>query len=99
MTDVKELRDLIERLQGIGKLLKSEANRAPDFRMTRQQGIGIGQTLDEAASALQSLVERNEKLRDALKEELLDLQVYTDLGIIRARAIERRSALPPEEQS
>jgi len=39
------------------------------------------------------LVIERDKAREALNETIIDLNVYSDIGIIRARTIERRAAL------
>jgi hypothetical protein len=49
--------------------------------------------LFEAANALEKLERENARMRAALDETILDLRIYTDIGIITSRAIERRAAL------
>jgi hypothetical protein len=46
-----------------------------------------------AALRLDELERENARLRAALDETILDLRIYTDIGIITSRAIERRAAL------
>jgi len=42
------------------------------------------------------LVIERDKAREALDETILDLRIYTDIGVIVSRTIERRAALTPE---
>jgi hypothetical protein len=44
------------------------------------------------------LVIERDKAREALNETIIDLNVYSDIGIIRARTIERRAALEQQQQ-
>ncbi len=47
--------------------------------------------MDKSATIVAALREL-EAVKAALNETILDLSIYTDIGIIRARAIERRAA-------
>jgi len=47
----------------------------------------------EAAARLDELERENARLRELLSETMMDIAIYEDIGIIRARAMERRAAL------
>jgi len=79
MTDVKDLRDLIGALEGAAKCEDIIARaQLMELRATVEAGGGVwtepppaeatnARLLRQAASALQSLVDRNEKLEEALR--------------------------------
>ena len=54
--------------------------------------------LRAAADRLSEMDAENKRLREALNETIIDLNVYSDIGIIRARTIERRAALEHQQQ-
>jgi len=92
MTDVKELRDLIERLRELGEFPHDVAGAQSDIQ--------------QAASALQSLVDRCAAMDGALRDcaEFLaarfapDRDGWNDDEAMRLEH-RARSALPPEAQS
>lgn len=51
-----------------------------------------------AADRLSQLEGEVGRLREALNETIIDLNVYADIGIIRARTIERRAALEHQQK-
>jgi hypothetical protein len=50
-------------------------------------------TMCEAAEKIDELERENARLRELLSETMMDIAIYEDIGIIRARAMERRAAL------
>ena len=109
MTDVKELRDLIERLRTL-----SRANNMLNGE------VRTSDTLRQAASALQSLVDRNGELETALKTlgkacanyrhmhdrfgggDIMTGRAWDEMRRAEEAALKTfaaRSALPPEAQS
>ena len=60
-------------------------------RLTQMGEYDAVDLIDTVVARVSAMPGR-ELLREALDDTILDLSIYTDIGIIRARAIERRAA-------
>lgn len=99
MTDMTT-QELVERLRNDAQEARREEDHYSDKGLVGYAAMfaAVRQNFKDAADRLSEMDAEIKRLREALNETIIDLNVYSDIGIIRARTIERRAALEHQQK-
>ena len=91
--------ELVERLTWKAEDQAREASedRSDGFEYEASIHDKDADLLRAAASRLSEMEDTLKRLRKQLSETMMDIAIYEDVGVIRARAMERRAALDKGE--